>query len=288
MIARISIVLFALSALAFGQKSHLTAVQAVERIKSNVGVPWRSETVDTFKTGDSTNTVTGIAVSMMGTLDVLQRAVAAGCNLIITHEPVFYNHFDPAAPLEAVHDPVFAAKQAFINGHHIIIWRFHDHWHARRPDGIMTGMVRALGWEKFRDAKSEHVFHLPLMTLNDLAKQLKQRLDIHALRVVGNPEATVSTVGLSEGFPGFEANRAVFQLEGVDVLVMGEAHEWETIEYAADAVTAENKKGMIVLGHIPSEQAGMEECARWLRTFINEVPIEFVPAKEPFWLPDGR
>jgi len=27
----------------------------------------------------------------------------------------------------------------------------------------------------------------------------------------------------------------------------------------------------------------MEECARWLKTFVKDVPIEFVAAKQPFW-----
>lgn len=34
-----------------------------------------------------------------------------------------------------------------------------------------------------------------------------------------------------------------------------------------------------------SEEAGMEYCARWLQTFIPEVPIEFLPASDPFWTP---
>ena len=29
----------------------------------------------------------------------------------------------------------------------------------------------------------------------------------------------------------------------------------------------------------------MKECAAWLKTFITEVPVEFVPAGEPFWTP---
>jgi hypothetical protein len=29
----------------------------------------------------------------------------------------------------------------------------------------------------------------------------------------------------------------------------------------------------------------MEECTRWLKTFVSEVPVEFVPARQPFWLP---
>jgi hypothetical protein len=31
------------------------------------------------------------------------------------------------------------------------------------------------------------------------------------------------------------------------------------------------------------EDPRMEDCAEWLRAFITGVPIEFVPAGEPFW-----
>jgi len=30
----------------------------------------------------------------------------------------------------------------------------------------------------------------------------------------------------------------------------------------------------------------MEECARWLKGFVTEVPVNFVPAAEPFWTPE--
>jgi len=47
---------------------------------------------------------------------------------------------------------------------------------------------------------------------------------------------------------------------------------------------AEGKhKALVILGHIPSEQAGMEDCARWLKGFVNEVPVEFIATAEPFW-----
>ena len=109
----------------------LTAAQIVERIKSHVGVPWQAETVDTFKAGDPDTRITGVAVTMMATLDVLQRAVKSGHNLVITHEPTFYDHQDPTEPLEKARDTVFAAKMAFIRDHHLVVWRFHDHWHRR-------------------------------------------------------------------------------------------------------------------------------------------------------------
>jgi hypothetical protein len=90
---------------------------------------------------------------------------------------------------------------------------------------------------------------------------------------------------MTQGFPGFAANRTALRVSGVDVLVMGEDHEWETIAYGADAITAGLLKGIIVLGHVPSEQAGMELVARWLRTFIGEVPVEFIATADPFTPP---
>ena len=75
----------------------------------------------------------------------------------------------------------------------------------------------------------------------------------------------------------------MLQRDDVEVLVMGEGLEWETIEYGADAAAEGRPKALIILGHIPSEQAGMDDCARWLRTFITEVPVEFIATAEPFW-----
>lgn len=283
MTARIVSILILVSCVASAQNAKPTATQIIEEIKQNVGVPWFTPTVDNFIAGDSTEAVTGIAVTMMATLDVLQRAAVNGDNLIVTHEPVFYNHQGEISKLVSAKDPVYEAKQAFIKEHHLIVWHFHDHWHARRPDGIHAGMVHALGWENFQDKDNPFVFHFPTATLKSLAMELKQKLGIHAMRVIGDSSATFSTAIISEGFGGFDMNRNEFQYKGVEVMIIGEAHEWETIEYAADAVTEGNKKGMIILGHIPSEQAGMEECTRWIKTFIHGVPVEFIPAKEPFW-----
>ena len=71
----------------------------------------------------------------------------------------------------------------------------------------------------------------------------------------------------------------------VDVLICGETREWEVVEYAQDAISAGQKKALLVLGHVVSEQAGMKYCAEWLKTFVTDVPIEFVAAAEPFWSP---
>ncbi len=93
----------------------------------------------------------------------------------------------------------------------------------------------------------------------------------------------LTKIGFSPGSAGFVRETHALEMDRVEVLLVGETREWETVEYAADAVTEGRKKALIVIGHVPSEQAGMDECARWLKTFITGVPIEFVATKQPFW-----
>ena len=271
---------------AVAQQKPLTARQVIERIQAHVGVPWQSDTVDTFKAGNPDTPVTGIAVTMMATLDVLKRAAVSGNNLIITHEPTFFNHLDKPDELDqGENDPVLAEKREFIEKHGLIIWRFHDHWHARKPDGIQAGMVHALGWEKFQDPANQHLFTVPRTTVQALAADLKARLGIRVMRVVGESHMEVTRVAMSPGAAGFARETSALEMPDVEVLVVGETREWETVEYVADAVTEGKHKALIILGHIPSEQAGMEECTRWLKNFVTEVPVSFVPSAEPFWAP---
>jgi len=266
------------------QAKPLTAREVVARIQAHVGIPWMAETVDTFKAGNPDTEVKGIAVTMMATLDVLQRAAAAGQNLIITHEPTFYNHQDKPTDLEQKeNDPVLAAKRAFVAEHGLVIWRFHDHQHRMKLDGIETGMAHALGWEKFQDSSNQYLFAIPETDLEHLAGELKNRLKIHVMRVVGDPKLKVRKVALVPGASGFAKETRALEISDLQVLITGEPREWETVEYVADAVTEGKPKALIILSHIPSEQSGMEECTRWLKTFVSEVPVEFVPARDPFW-----
>jgi len=269
----------------FAQENPLTARQVIERIQKNVGVPWTTPTVDTIKAGNADTPVSGIAVTMMATQDVLERAAASGKNFVITHEPTFYNHLDNTADLEKQEDAVLRAKQTFIREHGLVIWRFHDHWHARKPDGILLGMTHALDWEDFQSHDNEHLFVIAPTTLSSLAESIKKKLSIRALRVVGDPQLKLTQVAFLPGAAGSARQIQMLERNDVEALLIGETPEWETVEYVSDAVTEHKRKALIIIGHIPSEQAGMEECASWLKSFISEVPIEFIPASEPFWLP---
>ncbi|MGA0558809.1 Nif3-like dinuclear metal center hexameric protein [Larkinella sp. VNQ87] len=260
----------------------ITVGQVIDRIKANVGIPWREQTVDNLIAGKPELPVKGIAVTMMATLDVLQRAAAQNLNLIITHEPTYYSHQDRIEPV--AQDPLYQQKRDFIRDKGLAVFHFHDHWHGRKPDGIATGMIRTLGWEKNADPETPKLFTFPETRLDRFAQGMASKLNIQTMRVIGDPNLPIRRAMASWG--NLSLMPGVPYLAQADVLIVGETHEWELVEYVQDAITAGQKKALIILGHLISEQAGMQYCAEWLKEFVREVPIAFLSAPEPYWRPD--
>ena len=256
----------------------MTAQEIVTRIRQKLadqGISWRSETVDTFKAGNPEAVVTGIATTGMATFDVLKRAAKAGRNFVITHEPTFYSHQDQTATLEQ--DSTYQAKQRFVREQNLVVWRFHDHAHAIRPDPLVAGSARMLGWSSYASPAEPRIYLVPQTTLRQLARDVAARVKGRTIRVAGDPDMKVTRVALGPGY-GVPVLTAAF-----DVSVGGEAPEsGGNAEYVEDATALGQPKGVILLGHMLSEDWGMREVADWLRAFIAEVPIEWVAAGEPF------
>jgi putative NIF3 family GTP cyclohydrolase 1 type 2 len=260
----------------------LTAREVVARIRKNIGVPWHTLTADDFKVGDPDAPITGITTTFMSTLDVLKQSAAAGSNFIITHEPTFWSANDEVATLRE--DRLYRAKLKFIEENNLVIWRFHDHWHAHRPDGIFLGWNKAVGWEKYAVNGSKPFaleYEIPATSLENVAEELSAKLNVKSLRLVGDPGLTIRRVGNG----GHYITQAMEILPRVDLLLMFECREWEAAEYVRDAVAVGQPKALIQLPHEGGEEAGMDECARWLRQFVSEVPVTFMPSGDPFWMP---
>ncbi len=86
----------------------------------------------------------------------------------------------------------------------------------------------------------------------------------------------ISQIGLALGAPGYQSQIKLLRNRDVQLLITGETHEWETVEWVRDAVTQGKHKGLILMGHANSEEAGMKYCADWLSGFVTEVPVKFI------------
>jgi putative NIF3 family GTP cyclohydrolase 1 type 2 len=264
----------------------MTAKDVLELIKKNLGSPWNESTYrDVFHAGDPNVEVKGIATSFMATLEMLQRAHAAGMNLVVTHETTFWNDRDDTKDL--TNDAVYRFKADFCEKNGMAVLRLHDHAHSHRPDFIMTGLLRALGWTASASPQpGPRIYTFPTTTLGELAANIQRRTKSKALRVIGDPKAKVSTGTAGMGYSTGRFSPAV------DVVINGENPEtgnaYDPTEYALDAAFLGMNKGQIILGHAISEEPGMEDVADWLRTFIHDVPVKFIPSGEPYWSPAPR
>jgi putative NIF3 family GTP cyclohydrolase 1 type 2 len=261
----------------------LTAAEAIKRIIAATGATPPPNTVDTIKAGDPNTVVTGIATTFLDTYQVLEKAVADHKNLIVTHEPTFYNHPDDMTVLGD--DAVQAQKLAYIKEHHLVVWRFHDTWHLRRPDGILEGVIDEFGWKQYQSATDPHLFTLPPTTVAQLAATLRAKAGSHIIRVIGDPNMAVTQLALLPGAAGLTMQVKLLERDDVQVLVAGESAEWEGVEYARDASAQGRHKALILLGHEVSEEAGMRYCAEWLKGVLPGIPIEYIRAGEPYWMP---
>ena len=231
----------------------LTAGEVVNRIKQQVGIPWRTKTVDQIVAGDENTPVNGIASVMMATLEVVERAAAEGKNMIVTHETPFYLHQDHTEDIRD--NDVLRYKLDFIRKHNMAIFHFHDHWHARHPDGIAEGMVRQLGWEKnVDDPQNPKHLTFPGTPLKKFAREMQIRLHDRTMRVVGDPELPIRQVQTSWGYVGRMPGIEIISRPDVDLLICGETREWELVEFVRDSMTAGKEKALILVGHVLSEQ----------------------------------
>jgi putative NIF3 family GTP cyclohydrolase 1 type 2 len=266
------------------QTAPLTADTIVERIRRSVGTPWRDRTVDGFKAGNPTTPITGVATSTMATFDVLRQAASHGQNLIVVQEPTFYTADD--APGARAADPVYLAKTALIDEHRLVVWRFTEHWMARRPNPAVVALAARLGWRLGSTAGTDQVADVGEMSFGELVSVVRQRLGLTGgVRIVGRPSLRVRRVYLSPGTADLAST--VSNLARADVVLAGEPREWEAVPYTLDTWFdgRGEPKGLMSIGRVVSDAPGAEACAEWLRSIVPEVPVAAILTPNPYWSP---
>jgi putative NIF3 family GTP cyclohydrolase 1 type 2 len=272
----------------------ITADVVVRRIQAELGGDWPAAGPDGFIAGDPSTIVKGIAATAMATLDVLKQAARANANLVLTYEPTFYGRTDgrpPASPMPGrgpvglnPDDPVVKAKREFIEKNGLVIFRLRDHWQARKENEMVAAFAGALGWSNRQVKGDDGLYDVPPATAEQTVAVIRGRLKVRAgVRAVGDRKATVRRVLLQ---PGAMTPATMWQrYSEVDMIVAGEVREWENTHYAADMFTAGERRALVTVGRVVSEEPGMRACAEWLKNVVKEVPAKWIGAGDPYWRP---
>lgn len=255
----------------------VTTIQDVIDIitKSVPGAPF-ANTVDTIKAGDPNQPVKGIVTTMFATIDVIEKAIQLGANFIIAHEPTYYNHQDNTDWLKE--NDVYKYKEALLAKNKIVVWRCHDTIHTHKPDGVYEGVLSNLGWKKYADSASPFRVTLPGSSLQSIIDLAKKSLQIEHLRYIGDLSASCKKICLMVGAAGGSRQIPLINAEKPDLVMIGELVEWETLEYIRDLRSSGSGTSLIVMGHIASEEPGMEWLAGWLKPQLDNIPIHHLPS----------
>lgn len=263
-----------------------TAREVFAAIKTASKQPWDpNPTDDRIIYGDLATPITGIATCFVATLDILKAAKAAGLNYIIPHEATFYERYDDFA--ESVipdNDPVLAAKLRFIRDNNMVVQRMHGHAHSMEGDFITAGLIDKLGWTPYRlDPPRPVAVKIPPASAMAVGRHIKTSLGRRTLRMFGDPNQTVSTLTVSSGMPGENAQIAQMEFPGVDAVVLGEVREPEVLGYAQD-LAAKRKIVVYLSGHT-SEDFGMRLLAEWTQGVFPQMPVRWLPTTDPYTNP---
>jgi putative NIF3 family GTP cyclohydrolase 1 type 2 len=272
----------------------LTVEAVVRRIQAELGGDWPATGVDGFKAGDPSTVVKGIATTAMATLEVLKQAVKTKANLVLTYEPTFYGRADGRTPAPGgrgpmgfgADDPVVKAKREFTEKNGLVVFRLRDHWQARKENDMVAGLAGALGWSSHRVKSDDAIYDIPPATAEETVALIRSKLNLRGgLRAVGDRKAIVRRILVH---PGAMTPATMWQrYSTVDLIVAGEVREWENTFYAADIFAAGEKRALVTVGRVVSEEPGMRACAEWLKTVVKEVPGTWIGAGDPYWRPNS-
>lgn len=258
---------------------------------------------DEYKCGDPEQECTGIVSALVPTVEVIRKAAALGCNLIIAHEPISYQTPDFPEWKGRFPNRVYEEKQQLLKETGIVVWRDHDHMHAHQPDSIFTGVIRYMGWEEYYQPSEgifTYKFSLPETTVGELAQYIKQKLNLNGLRYMGNDSDRISKVAMvghlypNSFFPdGMDADgyyhdysmEIIRQMEdgSIQAIIPGEIIEWTALSYIRDAVAEGKPMACYNIGHFAWEELGMKYAADWIRELIGKaVPVFYVPTGDAF------
>lgn len=255
----------------------MTAIELINELKRGGVTP--EKTCDTIKAGEPEKQLHRVAVSMFATVDVIRAAHEWGADMLITHEPTYYDHMDRIKD-----DPVSRAKKSMIEESGMVIFRYHDHMHFRDVDAITEGECYYLGLkgkiEKTPYAASYILNAEQPITAIGLARRIETELGVSQVRIAGDRYSEAMRIALCFGTP-----RGVFDLlrsEDIQMVITGEACEWQLCEYARDAAALGINKSVLVLGHIGSERDGMRLLAERMRKNYTEFETAYLECGEVY------
>ena len=266
------------------ETSNSNSISAAELQKFLVALTQlKPRTVDRFIIGDPQTIIKKIGTCWMSDWKTCRKAVESGVNVLITHEPTFYTHWD----LDEKTGDYFASpeytkqlylqqvekKKKWINENGLVIIRNHDTMDALKDDGIPFALGSFLGFSNSDIMASRtyyNVYRMSSQTAGTFAKKVAGKLSgigQPGVAFYGDPDRIISSAGVGTGCicdPLEFADLKPDLFISIDDVV----RTWTQTAYAADTGNP-----LIVINHGTSEEMGMRSLNRIIKQKFPDLDV---------------
>lgn len=228
--------------------------------------------------GRTEKEVERVYIALDATDAVIDRAIEAGADMLITHHPLIFS------PLKKVTDEDFVSRRVVkLIQNDISYYAMHTNYDvlgmaelAEKILGIRDSEVLDITMEK--DGKPEGIGRIgeleKPMTLEECCVYVKHKLNLGSLKVFGDMQAEVSRLAISPG-SGKTAIAAAIA-KGADVLVTGDIGHHDGL----DAV--EQGLAVIDAGHYGTEYIFIDDMRNFLTDKLPVLDVMTTPVIHPF------
>ena len=226
--------------------------------------------------GRTEKEVKKIYVALDATDEVIEQAVAANADMLITHHPLLFS------PLKKITDEHFIGGRVVkLLQHDISYYAMHTNYDVCGMADISAAILGLDGAETLEVTDKESMegigrvgdFSSP-MSLQSCGEFIKEKFQLDSVKVFGDLSSTVQRVAIC---PGSGKGMTELALEkNADVLVTGDIGHHEGIDAVAQGLA------IIDAGHYGLEHIFIEDMANYLRKNIEGIVVETHEITHPF------
>jgi putative NIF3 family GTP cyclohydrolase 1 type 2 len=227
----------------------------------------KPKTVDRFIIGNPETKVKKIGTCWMPYWETCKKAVESGVNVLVTHEPTFYTHWDldektgdyyrSSEFTRKLYLDQVEKKKRWIQENNLVIIRNHDTMDALKDVGIPFAFGNFLGFNNSEIVASRtyyNVYKIPKQPAALFAGKIAARLSEigqPGVAFYGNPDYQVSSVGIGTGCICDPMEFADLKPD-VFIAIDDVVRTWTQTAYAKDT-----GQPLIIINHGTSEEMGM-------------------------------
>ena len=226
--------------------------------------------------GRTEKEVKKIYVALDATDEVIEQAVAANADMLITHHPLLFS------PLKKITDEDFIGSRVVkLLQHDISYYAMHTNYDVlgmAELSGAILGLNEMNVLEVTNDDTKEGIGRVGMLkseiSLQECCELVKERFQLETVKVFGNLNEKIQRIAIS---PGSGKHMSDFAIDaGAQVLVTGDIDHHEGI----DAV----ERGLFIIdaGHYGLEHIFIKDVAEFVKEKFFDVWVVTAKNKNPF------